>query len=78
MKNLKDLRSKLISKKAGFEYIYRINNRRFEICEFNNQKGWCLNEYIGEELVDSYGYEGLLLGECKGMILMSWNDGQLG
>lgn len=78
MKNLKDLRSKLISKKAGFEYIYCINDRRFEICEFNNQKGWCLNEYIRGQLVNSYGYEGFLLRECKDMILMSWNDGQLG
>jgi hypothetical protein len=78
MKNLKNLRGKLISKDVGFQYIYLINDTRFEICEFNYQKGWCLNEYRGEELVHSYGYEGLLLRECKAMILMAWNNGELG
>jgi len=82
MKTFKDLRSKLVSKKAGSEYVYRINNTRYEICEFNCNKGWCLNEYreherYGEELVDSYGYEGLLLKDCKEMILLAWNNNEI-
>ena len=75
MKTSKDLLKKLVSKNAGFKYVYKINNTRFEICEFNNSKGWCLNEYNvnTEELIDSYGHEGLLLRQCKKMILMQWN-----
>ena len=75
MKTSKDLAKKLVSKNAGYSYTYIINNTRFEICEFNNQKGWCLNEYrIGSDVcINSYGYEGLLLRDCKSMILSQWN-----
>jgi len=77
----------LVSKKAGFNYTYEINNTRFEINEFNDQRGWCLNEYkkgaensfwAGEWLLtDSYGYNGLTLKECKEMIVMNWNSNDI-
>jgi len=83
MKNSKkytsrDLAKKLVLKDPGYKYVYKINNSRFEICEFNDCKGWCLNEYtlscLGNmELVSAYGYEGFLLRECKEMILNQWN-----
>jgi len=76
MKTFKDLAKKLVSKQAGFEYVYVINNTRFEICEFNDQKGWCLNEYRvdTDEYIDAYGHDGLLLRDCKTMILSQWNE----
>lgn len=75
----KDLAKKLVSKVAGCSYVYEINNTRFEICEFNNFKGWCLNEYtlscLGNmQLVNSCGYNGFLLRECKESILNQWNE----
>jgi len=75
MKTFKDLSKKLVSKIPAHRYVYVINNTRFEICEFNNCKGWCLNEYrvSTDELIDSYGY-GLLLRDCKNMILAQWNE----
>jgi hypothetical protein len=77
MKTLKDLNKKLTLKNAGYNYTYKIENTIFEINEFNSQKGWCLNEKLGGFLVDSYGYEGLTLSECKEMILMSWNSNSI-
>lgn len=76
MKTFKDLAKKLVSKEAGYNYVYIINNTRFEICEFNGQKGWCLNEYriSTDEYVGGYGYEGQLLKDCKNMILSAWNE----
>ena len=78
MKTSKDLNKQLVSKNAGFNYVYEINTTRFEINEFNGCKGWCVNEYVltslgNMELVNTYGYEGLLLRECKEMILDQWN-----
>jgi len=78
MKTTKDLAKKLISKNAGFRYTYKINNTTFEICEFNDCKGWALNEYnLNNVLINSYGYDGLLLRECKQMIVMQWNEDQI-
>ncbi len=85
MKTLKDLKEKLTFKEAGYKYVYEINNTRFEINEFNYNKGWCLNEYVeytneGKKdymLIDSYGYEGLLLRDCKFMIVQQWNEGKI-
>ena len=76
MKTFKDLSKKLVSKIAGHRYVYVINNTRFEICEFNNGKGWCLNEYrvSTDEYIDGYGYEGFLLRDCKTMIMSQWNE----
>jgi len=85
MKTLKHLKEKLTFKEVGYTYVYEINNTRFEINEFNYNKGWCLNEYVqftyegqkNYELVDSYGYEGLLLRDCKNMIVRQWNNGEI-
>lgn len=87
MKTIKDLNKMLVSKQAGFNYTYEINNTRFEINEFNDQRGWALNEfkkcpenslYSGEWLLtDSYGYNGLTLKDCKEMILMNWNSNDI-
>ena len=80
MKAIKDLNKQLVSKKSGSYYMYEVNNKRYSINEFNNNKGWCLNEYkfipqYNEwTLVDSYGYNGLTLKECKQMIVNSWNE----
>jgi len=78
----KDLAKKLVSKDAGYKYVYEINNTRFEICEYNECKGWCLNTYVlsclgNMELRDSYGHEGYLLRECKYSILRQWNNNQI-
>ena len=57
-----------------FSYHYIFDIWKYEINEFNDQKGWALNtykKYKGEwHLIDSYGYEGLTLRECKEMIVM--------
>lgn len=84
MTTLKDLNKKLISKVSGSSYIYEINNKRYSINEFNGNRGWCLNEYqkgaksssFSNEwfVVNSYGYNGLTLKECKEMILMDCNQ----
>lgn len=73
MKTIKDLRKKLTDKKGGCYYNYKIGDYTFNISEFNNNRGWCLNTYKNEEIIDSYGYNGLTLRECKEMILMEWN-----
>ena len=87
MKTIKNLNEKLVSKKPGFNYSYEINNTKFEINEFNGNKGWALNEFkkgatnskFNNELflVSSYGYNGLTLKECKEMILMNWNNNNI-
>ena len=76
MKTFRDLSKKLVSKIAGHGYVYVINDTRFEICEFDNGKGWCLNEYrvSTDEYIDGYGYEGFLLRDCKTMIMSQWNE----
>jgi hypothetical protein len=84
---MKDLNKMLVSKKAGSSYIYEINSTKFEINEFNCNRGWCLNEFTkGAEssfwkdewlLRDSYGYNGLTLKDCKEMILMNWNSNSI-
>jgi hypothetical protein len=72
--DVKDLKKYLVYKYAGFNYHYIIGDYKYEINEFNDQKGWALNtyeKYKGEwHLIDSYGYEGLTLRECKEMIVM--------
>lgn len=77
MKTLKDLNKKLISKKSGYNYTYKINNTTFKIDEFNNQKGWCLNEFLHCDILNSYGHNGLTLKDCKEMILMAWNENRI-
>ena len=87
IKTTKDLAKKLTEKIGGRHYIYEIGNMRYEICEFNDGKGWCLNEYKaikpspnfpkGWKYIDAYGYDGLLLRECKDMILGYWNRGEI-
>lgn len=79
MKNSKDLRKQLVSKITGIKYVYEINTTRFEICEYNDSKGWCLNTYelscLGNmELTECYGHDGFLLRECKESILNQWNE----
>jgi hypothetical protein len=84
MKTLKDLNKNLISKVSGSNYNYQINDKKFSINEFNGNKGWCLNEFKkGAEssnfanewfLVNSYGYNGLTLKQCKEMILININN----
>lgn len=73
MKTIKDLRKKLTQKKGGSYYIYKIAEYTFRINEFNNNRGWCLNTYKNQNLIDSYGHNGLTLKECKQMILTAWN-----
>lgn len=87
MRTIKNLNEKLVSKKSGFNYSYEINNTKFEINEYNGNKGWALNEFqkgaansnFNNEwlLVSSYGYNGLTLKECKEMILMNWNNNNI-
>jgi hypothetical protein len=87
MKTIKNLNEKLVSKKSGFNYSYEINNTKFEINEYNGNKGWALNLFqkgaanskFNNEwlLVSSYGYNGLTLKECKEMILMDWNNNNI-
>ena len=82
MKTSKDLNKQLVSKNAGFKYVYEIENTRFEICEYNECRGWCLNTYelscLGNmELKDSCGYEGFLLRDCKSTILSLWNSNEI-
>ena len=71
--DIKDLNKYLVYKYAGFNYHYIIGNYKFEINEFNDRKGWALNTYKkyndNWSLIDSYGYAGLTLKECKQMIL---------
>lgn len=77
----------LVSKKSGVNYTYKINDTKYEIHEYNGNKGWCLNEYKkGSKnsnfcnewlLCDSYGYNGLTLKSCKEMILMNWNNNNI-
>ena len=71
--DIKDLNKYLVYKYAGFHYHYVIGDYKFEINEFNDRKGWALNTYKkyndNWEFIDSYGYEGLTLKECKEMIL---------
>ena len=72
--DVKDLKKYLVYKYAGFNYHYIIGDYKYEINEFNDQKGWALNTYKKYKdewhLIDSYGYEGLTLRECKEMIVM--------
>lgn len=82
MKTIKDLNKKLVRKESGIVYVYVINNSKFEIHEFNDCKGWCLNSFekykdYDYQLVDSYGYNGFTLKECKNMILLVWNMGEI-
>jgi hypothetical protein len=75
MKTLKDLAKALTSKESGYNYTYTINGTIHSIDEFNDCKGWCYNQYsVNGSLLDSYGYNGLTLKECKLMILASWNE----
>jgi hypothetical protein len=73
--DIKDLNKYLVHKQAGFNYHYIIGDYKFEINEFNDRKGWALNTYkkskINDDwnLIDSYGYAGFTLRECKYMIL---------
>jgi hypothetical protein len=72
--DVKDLKKYLVYKKAGFSYHYIFDIWKYEINEFNDQKGWALNTYKKYKdewhLIESYGYEGLTLRECKEMIVM--------
>lgn len=72
--DVKDLKKYLVYKNAGFNYHYIIGDYKYEINEFNDQKGWALNTYKKYKdewyLENSYGYEGLTLRECKEMIVM--------
>ena len=78
IKTIKDLNKTLVKKQAGREYEYYVNNTKFTINEFNNNKGWALNEYYEcGQLKYSYGHNGLLLKDCKEMILDSWNKGEI-
>ena len=81
-----ELNNHLVSKKAGFNYTYVINNKKYSIDEFDNQKGWCLtiNELnqghpaLGEYILkSSYGHRGLKLRECKLMITQDCLDSQI-
>jgi hypothetical protein len=81
IKDIKDLNKYLVYKYAGFNYHYLIGDLKFEINEFNDQKGWALNTYEKYRnewhLVDSYGYEGFTLRECKQMILQELENRNL-
>jgi hypothetical protein len=73
IKSIKDLNNYLTHKKPGFNYHYVIGDYKFEINEFNDKQGWALNTYKkynnDYHLIDSYGYKGFSLRECKNMIL---------
>tara|TARA_R110002012_G_scaffold7450_3_gene34856 strand:+ start:354 stop:596 length:243 start_codon:yes stop_codon:yes gene_type:complete len=78
---MKTLKNYLTSKTSGSNYTYIINDKKYSIDEFNNNRGWCVNTYEkskyshdGWTLVDSYGYNGLTLKKCKEMIVMELNE----
>ena len=72
---IKELNSKLVEKQSGLYYIYIVDDMKYEIHEFNGNKGWCLNEFKLHNgdwfLKDCYGHNGLTLKACKEMILMN-------